>query len=181
MHNEKGPGVNEITNNGLYLKRNCSGKTGHSGPENWRIIITLDQLWEFFKNFAEWKIWGNVIFLAFRPFFTVWLGMVKLSQASVNWILKQSGRDLFHHYNWILKTVRTWLGCLNSEDMICQVNIYVMDIVWILCVMFMCGGQNSWFCKASLRICYVSLFECKGPWVLKTVINCHLWNRGLQN
>ena len=42
---------------------------------------------------------------------------------------------------------------------------------WILYeyyMMFMCGGQNSWFCKASLRICYVSLFECKGPWMLKT-------------
>ena len=48
--------------------------------------------------------------------------------------------------------------------MIFQVNIYVMDIVWILYyVMFMCGGQNSWFSKASLRICYISLFECKGP------------------
>ena len=53
---------------------------------------------------------------------------------------------------------------------------YCMDIMWCLC-----GGQNSWFCKASLRICYVSLFECKGPWMLKTVINCHVRNRGLQN
>ena len=35
-------------------------------------------------------------------------------------------------------------------------------------VMFMCGGQNSGFCKASLRTGYVSLFECKGPWMLKT-------------
>ena len=35
-------------------------------------------------------------------------------------------------------------------------------------IMFMCGDQNSWFCKASLRMCYVSLFECKGPWMLKT-------------
>ena len=44
---------------------------------------------------------------------------------------------------------------------------------WILCgyyVMFMCRGQNSGFCKAFLRICYVSLFECKGLWMLKTVI-----------
>ena len=44
---------------------------------------------------------------------------------------------------------------------------------WILYgyyVMFMCGGQNSWSCKSSLRICYISLFECKGPWMLKTVI-----------
>ena len=47
-------------------------------------------------------------------------------------------------------------------------------------VIFMCGGQNSWFCKA-LRICYVSLFECKGPGMLKTIVNCDLWNRGLQN
>ena len=55
---------------------------------------------------------------------------------------------------------------------------------WILYgyyVMFMCGGQNSWFYKASLRICYVTLFECKGPSMLKTVANYHVWNRGLQN
>ena len=32
----------------------------------------------------------------------------------------------------------------------------------------MCGGQNSGFCKASLRFFYVSLFECKDPWMLKT-------------
>ena len=53
---------------------------------------------------------------------------------------------------------------------------YCMDIIWCLC-----GGQNSWFCKASLRICYVSLFECKGPWMLKIVINCHVWNRRSRN
>ena len=44
---------------------------------------------------------------------------------------------------------------------------------WILYgyyVMLMCGGQNSWFCKASLRICSVNLFECKVAWMLKTVI-----------
>ena len=34
--------------------------------------------------------------------------------------------------------------------------------------MFMCVGQNSWFCKASVRICYVILFECKVSWMLKT-------------
>ena len=43
----------------------------------------------------------------------------------------------------------------------------------------MCGDQNSWFFKVSLRICYISLFDCKGLRMLKTVIN--LWNRGLQN
>ena len=41
-------------------------------------------------------------------------------------------------------------------------------------VIFMCGGRNSWFCKASLRSCYVRLFECKGPSMLKTVINSHV-------
>ena len=53
---------------------------------------------------------------------------------------------------------------------------YCIDIIWCLC-----EGQNSWFCKASLRICYVSLFECNGPWMLKTVINGDVWNRRLQN
>ena len=55
---------------------------------------------------------------------------------------------------------------------------------WILYgyyVMFKCAGRNSWFFKASLRIGYVSLFDCKGPRKLKAVINCHMWNRGLRN
>ena len=59
-----------------------------------------------------------------------------------------------------------WVG-MDSQDVISQVRF----MCWILYgyyVMFMCGGQNSGFCKASLRICYVSLFECKGPWMLKT-------------
>ena len=54
------------------------------------------------------------------------------------------------------------LGFLNSEDMISQVNIYVMDIMWILYDVYV-WRSNSWFCKASLRICYISLFECKSP------------------
>ena len=55
-------------------------------------------------------------------------------------------------------------------------NRFCMDIMWCLC-----EGQNSWFCKiqASLRICYASLSECKGPWMLKTVGNCKVWNRRL--
>ena len=51
---------------------------------------------------------------------------------------------------------------------------------WILYgyyVMVICGGHNSWICKASPGICDVSLFEFKGSWMLKTVINC----RGIQN
>ena len=32
--------------------------------------------------------------------------------------------------------IGTWLRFLNSEDMIPQVNIYVIDIVWISCDVF---------------------------------------------
>ena len=60
-------------------------------------------------------------------------------------------------------------GSLNSQDMIRILNQwrhdfsdkhlwggYCMDIV-----LFMSGGQNSWFCKTSSRICYINLFEYK--------------------
>ena len=82
-----------------------------------------------------------------------------------------------------------FIGSLNSQDMIRILKQwrhdfsgkhlcirYCMDIMWCLC-----GGQNSWFCKVFLRICYVSLSECKGHWMLKNVINCNVWNRRLQN
>ena len=46
-------------------------------------------------------IWGSLIFLGhFLLFDWAWS---KLSQATVNWILKQSGHDFFHDYYWILK------------------------------------------------------------------------------
>ena len=57
--------------------------------------------------------------------------------------------------------------------MIYQVNVYLGDSVFRYYVMFMYGGQYStwgdmvsW--KSSLIICYIILFECKGPWMLKT-------------
>ena len=53
--------------------------------------------------FREKNRLGHLIFLAFRLFFTVLFGMVKMSQATVNWIVKQSGHDFFHDYYWILK------------------------------------------------------------------------------
>ena len=58
--------------------------------------------------FREKKfIWDNLIFLGhFLLFDGAW---PKLSQATVT------------------------IGPLNSQDMISKVNIYVMDIVWILC------------------------------------------------
>ena len=58
------------------------------------------------------------------------------------------------------------IGFLNTEDMISQVNIYVMDVAWILCDVFV-EVKILCYCKASLRICCVSLLECKGPLMLK--------------
>ena len=154
------------------------------------ILITLNQLYDFLRNICGMKGANSYMkillvisqeknsFGAIWSFLTVWLGMIKLSQATVNWILKQSEHDFFHDYYWILnqgmtRILKHWGHDLSGKHLR---DTYCMDIMRCLC-----GGQNSWFCKASLRICYVSLFECKGPWMLKTVINCHVWNRGLQN
>ena len=127
-----------------------------------------------FLKFCRMKNCGNLMFLAFRPLFTVWLAMAKLGQATVNWILKQSGHDFFHDYYWILRLIRIlkqWRHDFSGKYLYDE---YCIDVMW-----YLCGGQNSWFCKASLWICYVSLSECKGPWMLKTVINCHVWSRRL--
>ena len=40
---------------------------------------------------------------------------------------------------------------------------YSMDIMSCLCVEVKIQQMVIWFCKASLEICYISLFECKGP------------------
>ena len=106
---------------------------------------------------------------------SIWLGMVKSSQVTVNWILKSQSMISFMittrslNSRNIYRILKQWRHDLSGKHLR---DRYCMDIIWCLC-----GGQNSWFCKASLRICYVSLFECKGPWMLKTVINCHVWNR----
>ena len=78
------------------------------------------------------------------------------------------------------------IGSWNSQNMIRILKQWRNDssgkhLCDGYCMDIMCGGQNSWFCKAFLRISYLSLFECKGPWMLKPGMNCHLWNRGLQN
>ena len=122
----------------------------------------------------------------------------------VIWSFKPLGHFLLFDWAWPNWVRPLLIGSLNSLDMISFIittgflnsqNVirirkqwrhdlsgkhlcdrYCMNIMWCLF-----GGQNSWFCKASLKICYVSLFKCKGPWMLKTIINCHVWNRRLQN
>ena len=140
------------------------------GANRYREILLL---------FEKKIIWGNLIFLAFRPFFYCLIGHGQI-WARPLLIGFLNNKDMI---SFMITT-----GSLNSQDMIRILkqwrhdfsgkhlrDRYCMDIICL------CGGQNSWFCKASLRICYVSLFECKSPWMLKTVVNCHVWNRGLQN
>ena len=40
---------------------------------------------------------------------------------------------------------------------------YCLDIMWYLCLEVKIQQRVIWFCKASLRICCISLLECKGP------------------
>ena len=105
----------------------------------------------------------------FRLFFTVWLGMVEI----------EPGHCYIGWQEIILFMITA--GSLNSQDMI-RVHKqsrrdflgkhlcdgFCVDIIWFLCVENKLQQRVIWFCKASLRISGISLFECKGPWTLKT-------------
>ena len=115
--------------------------------------------------FREKKfIWGYLTFLAFRPFCAVWLGMVKLGQATVNWILKQ---DMIS----FIITTESW----NSRDMIrifkqsrhdfSGKNLcdgYCMDIMW--CSLYFAGFWNDLYDKFCIffsncsKVCSIFLF-----------------------
>ena len=126
--------------------------------------ILLIVFWE--KKFN----WGNLIFLGqFLLFDWAWwkLSQVIVTTGSLN------SQDLI---SFMITT-----GSSNSQDMIRILkqlrhdfsgkhlcDWYCMGIMWCLCVEFKIQQRVIWFCKASLRISYVVLFECKGPWMLKT-------------
>ena len=127
--------------------------------------------WKFYWLFFKKKIYLGQFDL-FRPFLKVWLGIVEIESGHCYyWILSQ---DLFFFF-------MITAGSLNSQGMIrihkqsrhdfSGKNLcdgYCMDIMWYLCVEVKIQHRVIWFCKASLRICYTSLFECKRPWMLKT-------------
>ena len=162
----------------VCTKRNMLMTNGSFWSRKRHILITLDQPEEFFSKFCRVKganrymkvllvvfrekIQLKLIFLAFRPFFTVWLGMVKLSQATAYWILKQSGHDFFHDYYWILKQSGHDFSGKHLYDGYC------IGIMWCICVEAKIQQRVVWFCKVSLQICCVIFFECKSPWMLKT-------------
>ena len=128
----------------------------------------------FWRN-SFWAIWSFQPLGYFLLFDWAWSNWAKpLLIASLN------SQDMIY---FMIAT-----RSLNSQDMIRILKQWRHDFSgkhlfggYCSYVMFMCGDQNSWFCKASLKICYISLCEGKGPWMLKTVINCHVRNRRLQN
>ena len=91
-------------------------------------------------------------------FYNVWFGMISfvISTGSLK------NQDMTR----ILKQWRHDFSGKHLRDRYC------MDIIWCLF-----GGRISWFCKASLRICYVSLFGSKGPWMLKTYKLPCVWQK----
>ena len=120
----------------------------------------------------------KIILIIFSKKNFVWDKWTILGPKMVHPLISGSTVRFFLKFcTWILLG-RNWavtIGSLNSQDMIRILKQlrhdfsgkhlcdgYCMDIMWCLCV------EVIWFCKASLRICYVSLFECKSPWMLKT-------------
>ena len=112
-----------------------SEQFGHFGTKMVCALFTLILLSGFFINFTQEKGTQGYVkifsvfffkkksllgqFYLFKSFFNFWLGVVKRSQATVT------------------------IGSLKSQDMISQVNIYVLDSVLRYYVMFMYEGQYS--------------------------------------
>ena len=94
-------------------------------------------------------IWGNLIFLGL--FLLIHWAWLKLRQATFT-IGSLNSQDMIYFM--------ITAGYLNSQDMIRIVKQSRHDFSG----KHLCDG----FCKASLRICYVSLFECKGASMPKT-------------
>ena len=168
-------------------------------PKMVLILITLNQLYDFLKKFCRMKganRYIKILLVVFRE---------KDSFGTI-WSFLPLGHFLLFDWTWSNWATPLLIGSLNSQDIISfmittgslnsqdMIRIqrekqwrhdfsgkdlcdrYCMDLMWCSCWV-----RNSWFCKAFLRICYVSLFECKGPWMPKSVINCHVRNRELQN
>ena len=179
-------------------KKLCSREMGHFDPE----IGTSLQPWIDSKSFFKFcrmkgaNRFKKILLVVFRE---------KDSFGTI-WSFLPLGHFLLFDWTWSNWATPLLIGSLNSQDIISfmittgslnsqdMIRIqrekqwrhdfsgkdlcdrYCMDLMWCSCWV-----RNSWFCKAFLRICYVSLFECKGPWMPKSVINCHVRNRELQN
>ena len=150
MRNKKGQQVDESNNKGLYQKKFVQDKWAilwlkmahpdKSGSAQ-RIILKFcrmkgaNRYMKIFCFLRKNLIWDDLIFLALRPFFTLWLGMVEIEPG--------------HCYYWILISAQFMItaGSLNSQDMIRILkqsrhdfsgkhlyDEYCMDIMCCLCV-----------------------------------------------
>ena len=142
MHNEKGQQVDESNNTGLYRK--ILFKT--NGPFcawKWHILIT-----HFFLLF-DWA-------------------RLKLSQVTVI-IGSLNSQEMI--------TFMITAGALNIQDMIrflkqsrhmiSRVSIYVMDMVWVLCVVYV------WRSKLMVLQSFFKNLLCKLVWMLS--LNVENW------
>ena len=107
---------------------------------------------------------GNLIFLAFGYFLLFdWAGLnwsrplligSLNSQKMISFMITTGSLNI----QGMIRILKQWRHDFSGKNLC---DRFCMDIMWCFC-----RGQNSRFCKASLRICYASLFECKG-------INCY--------
>ena len=139
LHNKSGQGHGSFT--GCFLRKNLI----------WSILIILG----FFRS-------------------TVRLDLVKIEADHCYCVRYLNGQGM----NYFMITT----GSLNSQDMMKILKQsrhdfsarhlcdgHSMDIMWCLCVEVNIQQKVGCFCeRASLRICYIILFERKGPWMLKT-------------
>ena len=76
------------------------------------------------------------------PFFTVWLDIVDIEPGICQVFGSLNSQDMIPCMVTTGSLNMTWFGSLNSQNIISQVNIYVMNTIWILCDVFMPGCQT---------------------------------------
>ena len=85
------------------------------------------------------------------------------------WFFLSWGRFLLFHWAWLkFSRVTVIIGSLNSQDII---TFMINDGSLNSCRCLYVEVKIYGYVKFLLRICYVSLFECKVPWMLKTDIS----------
>ena len=151
---------------------------GHFGP---KLVRSLDLLSDCTIKGAKrhMKILLVIFWekISFGTIWSFWVIFYCLFGCGQNW-----ARPCYY---WIFKldkiSFMITAGSLNSQDMQNIVKQsghdfsskpscdgYCMDTIWCLCLEANIQQRVVWFCQKALRIYYLILFECKGPWMLKT-------------
>ena len=100
------------------------------------------------------------------PFTAIWKTPALISFWIILLILVfQYFRQVYHQW----KYRSTYMGGgIQFFSTLFELDGYCIDIIWCLCVNVKIQQRVVWFCKAYLGICYVGLFDWKGPLMLKT-------------